>query len=295
MGTASSRHVTASAIHKSPGGQLSIVSDAGTKIVGLSGTGLDSTPPTLQNLPANMTVEATGPAGAMVSYTGPTATDDVDPSPTVVCAPASGGTFPFGTTTVACTAKDASGNTSTASFTVTVRDTTAPVISGVPSSSTVPATSPSGAVVTFTLPTATDVVSGAVTPVCVPASGSTFAIGTVPVTCKATDGHGNSATATFTVTVTGAVVQIQALQAVVNGLPELRHDKLQSQLDSELQDALKSLGGKKPSTAAACRDLQSFISDASNSRNVAPRGPLTPADSASLVAEATQIGKVLGC
>lgn len=37
-----------------------------------------------------------------------------------VCAPASGGTFKPGTTTVSCTATDAAGNSSTQSFNVTV-------------------------------------------------------------------------------------------------------------------------------------------------------------------------------
>jgi hypothetical protein len=134
-----------------------------------------------------------------------------------------------------------------------------------------------------------------VTPVCVPASGSTFAIGTVTVTCKATDAHGNTATATFTVTVTGAVVQIEALQAEVNGLPELRHAKQQSQLNSDLQNALNDLGGRHPSTSGACRDLETFSADASAKNNVAPKGPLTAADSADLVAQATRIRKVLGC
>jgi hypothetical protein len=38
------------------------------------------------------------------------ATDNCGPAPTVVCIPASGSGFPVGTTTVHCTATDASGN-----------------------------------------------------------------------------------------------------------------------------------------------------------------------------------------
>ena len=44
------------------------------------------------------------------------------------------------------------------------------------------ATGPGGAVVTFTA-TATDTVDGSITPVCTPASGSTFALGPTTVTC----------------------------------------------------------------------------------------------------------------
>ena len=53
-----------------------------------------------------------------------------------------------------------------------------------------------------TLPlVAADVRDGAITPVCTPASGSTFPLGTTTVTCTATDKAGNAGTATLTVTV----------------------------------------------------------------------------------------------
>jgi X-Pro dipeptidyl-peptidase len=55
-----------------------------------------------------------------VTYTPPTATDDEDPSPVVECAPASGSAFAVGTTTVTCQARDASGNTTSGTFQVTV-------------------------------------------------------------------------------------------------------------------------------------------------------------------------------
>ena len=150
--------------------------------------------------PKNMTVEATGPNGAVVTFT-PTATDIVDPNPTVTTSPASGSTFPLGATTVTITATDAAGNTATMTFTVTVVDTTPPAISGVPANITKEATGPSGAVVTFPTPTATDLVDGTDPVTCSPASGSTFPFGTTTVTCTSTDAHGNTATKTFTVTV----------------------------------------------------------------------------------------------
>ena len=68
-----------------------------------------------------------------------------------------------------------------------------------PGAITATATSVNGAVVTHAA-TATDIVDGAVTPVCKPASGSTFALGSTSVTCTATDAHGNqSPPGTFTV------------------------------------------------------------------------------------------------
>jgi len=78
----------------------------------------DLTPPVL-SLPAPIMVGATDPHGATVSYSA-SATDNVDSSPVVSCTPTSGSTFPIGTTTVNCTAADASGNVAHGSFTVQV-------------------------------------------------------------------------------------------------------------------------------------------------------------------------------
>ncbi|MBZ5560498.1 MAG: Ig-like domain repeat protein [Acidobacteriia bacterium] len=91
----------------------------------------DATPPVLTAAPADITAEATSPSGAIVTYTPPTATDAVDGPVPVTCVPASGSTFPLGATTVVCSATDAGGNTASESFTVTVVDTTPPVIASV--------------------------------------------------------------------------------------------------------------------------------------------------------------------
>ena len=149
-------------------------------------------------MPPDMTVEATGPTGATVTFSA-SASDDVDGALTPTCSPASGSTFPLGTTTVTCSATDAAGNTGSASFDVTVEDTTPPVVT-VPADITTAATSPAGATVTYSA-SASDLVDGALTPTCSPASGSTFPIGTTTVTCSATDAAGNTGTADFDVTV----------------------------------------------------------------------------------------------
>jgi len=101
-------------------------------LISLTKVATDTTPPVL-SLPGNLVVEAIGPSGATVSYSA-SATDDVDGSVPVTLSPASGSTFPLGTTTVNASATDAAGNTSTGSFTVTVRDTTAPVITSLAAS-----------------------------------------------------------------------------------------------------------------------------------------------------------------
>lgn len=149
-----------------------------------------------------VTAAATGPSGAVVTF-APTASDLVSGTVAVTCTPASGATFAVGTTTVNCSATDGAGNTSTASFGVTVTaeaDTTPPTLT-VPGNMTVAADGPSGTVVTFAA-SASDTVSGALTPACTPPAGSTFPVGTTTVTCTATDAAGNTGTATFTVTVT---------------------------------------------------------------------------------------------
>jgi hypothetical protein len=193
----------------------------GTTTVKCSATDADDTPSTvsatftvtvtplpdtdlaLVNLPTDITVPATSSAGAVVTYTTPTAVDEAGETATVSCTAASGSTFAIGTTTVTCTATSADDTPSTvsATFTVTVNDTDLALIA--PANITVPATSPAGAVVTYTTPTAVDEAGETATVSCTPASGSTFAIGTTTVTCTATsaDDTPSTVSATFTVTV----------------------------------------------------------------------------------------------
>src|SRR4051795_4003268 len=85
-------------------------------------------PPSFANVPSTVTVEANGPSGSAVNYTPPTASDDNDGPRPVDCSPASGSTFPLGSTPVTCTAADLAGHQGQASFTVTVHDTTAPTL-----------------------------------------------------------------------------------------------------------------------------------------------------------------------
>jgi len=71
-----------------------------------------------------VTVDATSPAGAVVTYVIPVATDPDDAaSPAVSCSPPPGASFPIGQTTVTCTATDPGDSNSPQSteFTVTAR------------------------------------------------------------------------------------------------------------------------------------------------------------------------------
>ncbi len=159
----------------------------------------DFTAPVL-TVPADFTVGATGPSGAVVTFVT-SATDTVDSNPTIVCLPASGATFPIGTTLVVCYAYDDFGNTDFNEFRVTVIETPPPVLT-VPSDMTVEATGPGGATVTFTATATND---GVVT--CTPASGSLFPLGTTTVSCTATNA-GGSDTETFKINVVDTTAPI---------------------------------------------------------------------------------------
>jgi hypothetical protein len=166
-------------------------------------TVVDAQPPTI-SCPADITVPATaGACTATVTYAAPVGTDNCSGPTTVrIAGPASGSVFPLGTTTVTHRVTDAAGNTAQCSFTVTVTDTQNPTIS-CPSNITVNVDAGScAAVVSYTAPVGTDNCSGATTVrIAGPASGSTFAPGVTTITHRVTDGAGNTATCSFTVTV----------------------------------------------------------------------------------------------
>ena len=78
----------------------------------------DISPPAI-TVPDAITVPATGPAGATVTFTT-SALDAVDGVRPTANTPASGSVFPIGTTIVTATASDTKGNTASRTFTVTV-------------------------------------------------------------------------------------------------------------------------------------------------------------------------------
>ena len=83
---------------------------------------IDKTLPTL-TLPAPMTLDASGPSGAVATFTA-TAIDAAPANPAVSCLPTSGSTFAFGTTAVVCRATDEAGNEADGRFNVTVQGPT---------------------------------------------------------------------------------------------------------------------------------------------------------------------------
>ncbi|HXI25083.1 MAG TPA: HYR domain-containing protein, partial [Pyrinomonadaceae bacterium] len=117
---------------------------------------------------------------------------------------AAGTSVGLGTTTIHLTATDEANNTSTKTITVTVVDTTAPVITSCPTNVTVYLPLNSTAVsmpVSYSAATATDNCDSSVTIGYSQASGSVFPVGTTTVTVTATDDANNSSTCAFTVTV----------------------------------------------------------------------------------------------
>jgi hypothetical protein len=158
----------------------------------------DHTPPVI-TVPADITAQATGLGGAAVNFAF-SAADPDDAVSTSSCTPASGATFAIGQTTVTCNATDSHSNSASKTFKVTVVDTTPPVLSNVPADKTVEANGFAGSVVDFVPPTAVDLGEPRLV-TCAPARNSTFALGTTTVTCSASDGRGNTGTATFKVNV----------------------------------------------------------------------------------------------
>ena len=170
----------------------------------------DTTPPAVTP-PDNITMEAAGPTGIEVTYSGESAYDIVDGPRPVACAPVSGSTFALGETIVTCTASDTRGNTGSASFTVKVTDTTAPMLA-LPADITAEAVSDSGAVVTFST-SASDLVDGDIPVSCNWNSGDTFPLGETIVSCSVTDSNGNTASGSFKVTVVDTTPPILTLPA----------------------------------------------------------------------------------
>lgn len=95
--------------------------DGQVAITPLSIVTSDTAPPVFSDVPADITVDASGASGAAVSFTRPTARDARDGQVDVTCDREPDTVFPVGTTTVTCTASDDAGNRATVSFQVTVK------------------------------------------------------------------------------------------------------------------------------------------------------------------------------
>ncbi|GIV31517.1 MAG: hypothetical protein KatS3mg029_0868 [Saprospiraceae bacterium] len=179
---------------------------------------LDTESPTINDCPGNITQDNDpGICTASVSWMEPTA-DDNCPGVSINGDAMPGDEFPVGTTTVTYTATDASGNTSTCSFTITIEDVEPPTLDACPVD-IVQNNDPGGcnASVKWTEPTADDNCPG-VTLSSTHTPGSPIAVGTVTVTYTATDASGNTATCSFQVTVVDAEDPNAVCQDITVGL-----------------------------------------------------------------------------
>jgi Ca2+-binding RTX toxin-like protein/sugar lactone lactonase YvrE len=161
----------------------------GTQLV----TIVDTTIPEIV-APSDVTVEATGTSNTVVEIGEATIYDIIQVYTITSDSP---DTFPLGETVITWTATDSSGNSATATQTVTVVDTTAPGITA-PDSIVIEASGAEGNLADIGLGSGNDTVEIiSVTS----DSPDTFPLGETVITWTATDSSGNSATATQTVTV----------------------------------------------------------------------------------------------
>jgi hypothetical protein len=263
--------------------KLYVIGGFGTGLIGLEtneeySSNLDTTPPVL-TVPGNVVAEAEGAAGAIVTFLLPTATDDSGVQ-SVSCERSSGDTFAIGVTTVQCSASDTAGNIANQAFTVTVQDTTPPVLT-LPSNLVTNATSSVGATVVFTF-SATDLVEGPRPVVCTPASGSVFVIGLTTVSCSTADTLGNSDAGGFTVTVLSAAQIVADLAAQAAGTDFQAGSNL-------LQNVLTSIGSGN--SDGACQQLDAFI----NQAQAQAGKKLTITQAEALIAAANSGKAALGC
>jgi flavin reductase (DIM6/NTAB) family NADH-FMN oxidoreductase RutF len=195
-----------------------------TITVGANPCDLDVTKPVINNCPTNQSLTADlGQNCKNASWTAPTASDNCStPTLTFVTSPTAGltngGCYPIGVTTITYTATDAKGNTATCSFTITVvanpcdLDVVKPVINNCPTNQSL-TTSGTCAYATWTAPTATDNCSTPTltyvsSPLAGLLNGACFPIGVTTITYTARDAKGNTATCSFTITVSSSCNQI---------------------------------------------------------------------------------------
>lgn len=158
------------------------------------------TPPVI-TVPESFTVEGNTTGGWTAAFVVAATDAQDDPPPTPACDVAAGDVLPLGRTLVTCSVTDSAGLSDSAGFEITVVDSTAPVLLGVPADVAATADASGRVVVSWTDPIATDVVDGAPAVACDPASGTSFPVGTTTVGCMATDASGNVSRATFDVRV----------------------------------------------------------------------------------------------
>lgn len=250
----------------------------------------DTTPPTL-TLPADMVVEATSSAGAVVEF-DVTASDLAGGPLLITSTPGSGCVFPLGANTVACTASDAAGNTAAGSFTVTVQDTTPPTITP-PADVEVSESDPLGTPVDLGQPTVSDACDP--NPTVQNDAPALFPLDETTVTWTTMDASGNVATAQQKVTVVpgSAENQVCNLDKLIDYGVALGAiaPELQSSLLPKVDAAMAALARDNPNDAkAAMGELRALV----NQVEAQTDKKIEPATAAQMIARASQVIAALG-
>jgi hypothetical protein len=157
-------------------------------------------------------------------------------------------------------------------------DTTPPVLT-LPADIITEATSPSGAIVTYSA-AAVDAVDGPVAVTCTPASGSTFAMGTTVVNCSAADHVGNTQNGSFSVLVLTPAETVSDLAKEAENF---------QQATNLLQTTLDKIS--RGNTVAACGKLGAFI----NQVQAQSGKSLLAADADTLITSASNARAALSC
>ncbi|QAT87752.1 flagellar hook-length control protein [Corallococcus coralloides] len=155
-------------------------------------TSRDLTSPAIHNCPTELILNAQSARGTTFYYPNLGIGDETSRDVLTVFSPTNGSVLPLGTTQMNVTARDASGNESTCSFPVTVRDDQAPGRACKVNEVRVEAEGPEGAHAFWPDLTPTDSLSTKVTVTSTHASGDLFPLGLTRVEVVSTDEAGNS-------------------------------------------------------------------------------------------------------
>lgn len=185
-----------------------VTDDAGNSATcAINVTVLDGTAPVLITCPVGpILADADTSCQSVVTWADPTFQDACDANLSIVPDYVSGSLFSLGTTLVNVTATDASGNQTTCSFDVVVRDVTAPNLV-CPADTVVSPVNGCMVSVNFAAPVVTDNCDNNLNVICSDTSGTVFS-GITTVTCVVIDGGNNVAQCAFTVTVLDTLVPI---------------------------------------------------------------------------------------
>eukprot|EP00057_Strongylocentrotus_purpuratus_P028659 XP_011683133.1 PREDICTED: uncharacterized protein LOC578978 isoform X8 [Strongylocentrotus purpuratus] len=164
----------------------------------------DNIDPVISGCPGNIIVDSESDTnGVAVTWTEPLAFDNSGNTPAVTRTIGPGSIFLIGETTVMYTFTDDAGNMAICTFNVRVNDATSPSIVNCPSD--VALSVPFGttsAVVTWTVPTATDNSGGAVTSTSTSSPGDVFIVGFTRIIYTFTDAQNNPAVCSFNIIIT---------------------------------------------------------------------------------------------